>query len=365
MDHLIPWLTLKAVPGIGNLLFKRLLDRFGTPDRVLAAPLPALTGVEGVTEPLARRISRPPGEGVFRELDRLAGSGFRMAVLTDGEYPPLLREIPDPPPFLYVSGRLIPESAHLAVVGSRHPTAYGEATAHGLGADLAEMGFVVVSGMALGIDAAAHRGALSAGGATTAVLGSGLARIYPPENRRLFHRIAETGAVISELALDAEPDRHHFPARNRIISGMALGTVVVEATRKSGSLITARLAAEQNREVFAVPGSVRSFKSAGTHQLIREGAGLIADARDIVAALPVWATTGRRDGPVQKDAVAVPPDLTPDEQRVLAALDPYGTHIDELARKIGQDAGPLGATLLALELRGLVRQEAGARFVRR
>ncbi|MBI9083846.1 MAG: DNA-protecting protein DprA [Desulfobacterales bacterium] len=367
MDHLIPWLTLKGVPGVGNLLFKRLVDRFTSPARILATSPGELVAVDGVTDRLARTIgARQPDDDVFRKLDRLAQTPFEIVVLTGTDYPHLLREIPDPPPILYVYGRLTHSAPHIAVVGSRHPTAYGKATAHRLGADLATMGIVVVSGMALGIDTAAHEGSLHAGGPTTAVLGSGLDWIYPPENQRLFHRIAEAGAVVSEFDLDAEPDRYHFPMRNRVISGMSLGTVVVEATRRSGSLITARLAADQNREVFAVPGSVQSFKSAGTHQLIREGACLVTDARDIIAELTLPLCPGdRTEAGSKTNPVALPQDLAPDEAMVLAALEPYAQHIDDLVRILDMDPGSVSALLLKLELLGLVRQESGARFSRK
>lgn len=364
MDHLIPWLTLKGAPGVGNLLFKRLVDRFSSPARILAASEAELVTVDGVTDRLARTIvRRQPDDQVFRQLDRLAQTPFEVVVLTGKGYPRLLREIPDPPPILYVYGRLAHSTPHIAVVGSRHPTAYGKTTARRFGSDLAAMGVVVVSGMALGIDTAAHEGSLQAGGPTAAVLGSGLGWIYPPENQRLFHRIAETGAVVSEFDLDAEPDRHHFPMRNRVISGMSLGTVVVEATRRSGSLITARLAADQNREVFAVPGSVQSFKSAGTHQLIREGACLVTDARDIVAELPLCPGERTRKG-ANPDPEALPQDLGQDEAMVLAAMEPYAQHIDDLVRNLEMDSGSVSALLLKLELRGLVRQEAGSRFSR-
>jgi DNA processing protein len=223
--------------------------------------------------------------GAAAEIERALRQGCRLVTLTDPDFPLLLREIPDPPPFLYVRGDLAGCPRPIAVVGSRNATAYGVETTHRICKDLAGLGFTVVSGMALGIDAAAHEGALSGQGRTVAVLGSGLDNIYPPQHRRLAERIAGSGAVISEFPLQAGPEAHHFPVRNRIISGMSLGTVVVEATKDSGSLITARLAAEQNREVFAVTGSIQSFKSMGTHTLIKEGATLVENVQDIVAEL--------------------------------------------------------------------------------
>jgi DNA processing protein len=217
--------------------------------------------------------------------------------------------------------------------------------------------------MARGIDTAAHQGALAAGGKTIAVLGSGLERIYPVENRKLFHRIAENGAVVSEFPLMAGPEAHHFPIRNRIISGMSLGTVVVEATRKSGSLITARLAAEQNREVFAVPGSIQSFKSAGSHTLIKQGAKLVEHAQDVIEELVPLVPFNQR---LENNS----PDLTnkrlaflsDDEVRVYQALDPYPVHVDDLARKISMEPGKLLSMLLKLELNGMVQQSPGKLF---
>jgi DNA processing protein len=286
LDSLLPWFHLKSVPGVGNLLFKRLLERFESPDKVLQASREELLQVEGVSQRLVAAIQAFPfPQKVHAELELLAKKGYQIVTLADAEYPKLLREIPDPPPFLYVYGRLSGSASKIAVVGSRNATDYGLTTTKNLCADLATLGITIVSGMARGIDSAAHEGALSVKGKTIAVLGSGLARVYPVENIKLSQRISQNGAVVSEFALMSEPDAHHFPARNRIISGMSLGTVVVEATKKSGSLITARLAAEQNREVFAVPGSVQSFKSTGTHTLIKQGAKLVENAQDIVEEL--------------------------------------------------------------------------------
>jgi DNA processing protein len=360
-----PWFRLKSVPGVGNHLFKRLIDRFGTPQQALATPSQDLLTVEGVTRRVAeamRSHGLPPSAAA--EIEALQRSGFRLITLTDRDYPALLREIPDPPPFLYVHGSLAGSDRCIAVVGSRNATAYGVATACRLCAELAQLNFTVVSGMALGIDTAAHEGALSVHGRTVAVLGSGLNQIYPPENRRLAERITAGGAVISEFALDSGPDAHHFPIRNRIISGMCAGTVVVEATRNSGSLITARLAAEQNREVFAVPGSVQSFKSMGTHTLIKQGAKLVENAQDIVCELGQFfaAPAGPAGGPGGAAGIETRCGLTAEEARIFRALGPYPIHIDELGRRLAVDAGRLSAILLNLELKGAVLQLPGKLF---
>jgi DNA processing protein len=331
MDNIRPWFFLKSVPGVGNLLGKRLIDIFKTPQNVFQASAEKLLQVDGVTNRHVTAIkSHKIPWKVKAELDLLARKEYRIITLADPDYPRLLREIPDPPPFLYVSGRLDSSALKIAVVGSRNATGYGLTTTKNLCADLASLGITIVSGMARGIDTAAHEGAMAGGGKTIAVLGSGLERIYPAENANLFHRISENGAVVSEFALLTEPEGHNFPLRNRIISGMSLGTVVVEATKKSGSLITARLAAEQNREVFAVPGSIQSFKSTGTHTLIKQGAKLVEHAQDIVEELAPFLETNKRPG-------NTPPDetdenlasLSVDESQVYNALEPYPIHIDK------------------------------------
>jgi len=365
-DALRPWLRLHRVPGIGSMRCKRLVDRFGSPRHVLEAPVADLAAVEGVSLRLARAIKRQAGLGgdmETRELDRIRRIGCRVVTLNDANYPALLKEIPDPPPLLYVKGDIRADAANIALVGSRNATAYGIAATTRLSRDLAGFGMTVVSGMALGIDSAAHQGALAGGGRTVAVLGCGIDRIYPRENDALYHRIALKGAVISEFPIGAPPEAHHFPLRNRIISGMSLGTVVVEATRKSGSLITARLAAEQNREVFAVPGNIHSFKSTGTHTLIKQGAKLVERALDIVEEFT--AVLQAAPAPDRMPAACAPckePPVAADEETVLKQLDCYPTHIDDLARRLGMTAGRLAALLLQLELKGLIQQLPGKRF---
>lgn len=367
MRNLLPWFTLKSVKGIGNLLFKRLIDRFETPANVLAASHDQLTAVAGIAPRLAAAIQRAlPSDAARREIDDAHRRGIDIVPLTAPEYPPLLREIPDPPPFLYVAGRLDASARHIALVGSRSATGYGLATTRRLARDLAAATVTVVSGMARGIDTAAHWGALQGGGRTVAVLGCGLGTLYPPESRKLREAIAAQGAVVSELPISAAPEAHHFPARNRIISGVCLGTVVVEAARKSGSLITARLANEQGRDVFAVPGSVQSFKSAGTHRLIQQGAKLVASAADILEEFPYVFPTAADCGPRAQDANPQRPaaGLSAEEVRIWQALGPYPTHIDDLVRSLALAPGQLAGMLLQLELKGLVRQTPGNRFVR-
>jgi len=363
VDEILPWFILKSVPGIGNLLFKRLIDRFNSPERIFEATREDLQEVDGITPRLITSIKQHKiSDSVKKDLDLVVQKGYKIVTMTDTGYPPLLRQIPDPPPFLYVFGHLKDSVRNIAVVGSRNATRYGVSTTHRLCSDLVKFNMTIASGMAAGIDSAAHEGALMGNGETIAVLGSGLERIYPEQNRNLFYQIAENGAVISELPLTAEPDAYNFPRRNRIISGISLGTVVVEATKRSGSLITARLAAEQNREVFAVPGSIQSFKSTGTHTLIKQGAKLVEHAHDIMEELShMINTTVEKDKPADNKMERIA-KLSSDEALVFRALGPYPVHIDDIARKLSIEAGRLSGILLNLELKGIAQQSPGKFF---
>ncbi|MCK4390547.1 MAG: DNA-processing protein DprA [Desulfobacterales bacterium] len=360
MESLIQWLGLKSVPGVGNRLFLHLIQHFGEPEKVFSASREELLQVEGINDHLASAIQghKIPGK-VQEDLALAQKNGVRLITFSDLDYPTLLRHIHDPPPVLYVYGTLDPDSLNIAIVGSRNATSYGRTITKRLSADLARRSFTVVSGMALGIDSAAHIGALAGGGKTIAVLGCGLGTIYPAENKRLFYRIVESGAVISEFPFLSPPDAHNFPVRNRIISGLALGTVIVEATRRSGSLITARLAAEQGREVFAVPGSVASFKSMGTHRLIKQGAKLVEHTDDIIEELNIAQPLPSADTKEKRTI-----SLTPDEKKIIDELSPYPVHIDKLVRRLSLSAAQASSLLLQLELKGLVTQSPGKLFAR-
>ncbi|HSO18909.1 MAG TPA: DNA-processing protein DprA [Desulfosarcina sp.] len=362
-ENVRPWLQLRSVPGIGNLIFHRLITRFGEPEAVFGASRDALLAVEGITPRIVAAIRQASRvDACDREMEKARRMKCHIITQADSRYPSLLRQIPDPPPYLYVLGETADWPATVAMVGSRHATPYGLSTTRRLSSDLARQGITLVSGLARGIDTAAHEGALQGGGPTVAVLGSGLANIYPRENTALSRRIAARGAVVSELPLDAGPDPHHFPQRNRIISGMSLGTVVVEATRRSGSLITARMALEQNREIFAVPGSVTSFKSMGTHALIKEGAKLVTHVGDILEELPPTLPQATFSPEEEPSAPPIAASLTGSAKTVFEALSPYPIHVDELTRQLDIDSGRLAGILLTLELQGLVRQEPGKLF---
>jgi DNA processing protein len=306
---------------------------------------------------------------VRREMERADDLGASLISPWDERFPARLREIYDPPAFLWMRGTLPEEGRPMVtVVGTRRCTDYGRAQAHHFAAELARRGFTVVSGLAYGIDAAAHKGALDAGGRTMAVLGSGVGRIYPQKHTALAERITESGAVLSEYGLDAEPDAPHFPERNRILSGLALGTLVVESHVEGGALITARLALEQNREVFALPGAITKDSSRGTNRLIQKGhAKLVMEIDDLVAELP--EVTVKEPEAVDAEAVAPssgpsPDDLTDDAKVLYDALSDTPVHVDVLCDETGLDPSSALPTLLELEFKGLVRQLAGKQFRR-
>ncbi|OAQ20745.1 DNA-processing protein DprA [Thermosulfurimonas dismutans] len=301
------------------------------------------------------------GEAVLRgreEWQKAAKLGAKIVFFEDPEYPSILKEIKDPPAFLYVKGRLESEACYLAMVGTRKPTPYGRKVAFEWAKELASLGLGIVSGLALGIDTEAHRGALSAEGYTVAVLGSGLDWIYPYENRKLAEKIvARGGALISEFPFGSRPERWRFPRRNRIISGMSKGVLVVEAAQRSGSLITARLAADQGREVMAVPGSVFSEASQGTHYLIREGAYPVTSPKDVIEVLGVI----REINEEKNDNVV---GLSPSEEKLLGVLSVNPKHFDELIAETGLPVTELSELLLLLELKGLVQSLPGKFFQR-
>ncbi len=361
MEKLLPWFVLKSVPGIGAHLFKLLLDHFLTPENVLNSSLDELITVAGINRKLAFSILHHKiSDEVKRDFSMVMEKGYRIITITDSDYPYLLRQIYDPPPFLYVAGNLDSSIKNISVVGSRSATAYGMVTAKRLCADLALCGITVVSGMARGIDTAAHVGALSSEGRTIAVLGSGLENIYPIENKALFADITQNGSVISEFPLLTKPLGYNFPKRNRIISGIALGTVIVEATKKSGSLITARFAAEQNREVFAVPGNINSYKSSGAHNLIKQGAKLVENAKDILEEISNIIEFHEQDNNSESEDEVL--SLSSEEKMVFDNLNSYPVQMDELIRNISITPGQLSSVLLKLELKGLILQLPGKLF---
>jgi DNA processing protein len=369
--NLFDWISLNLLPGLGPVLLGRALERFGDPGRIAyRVPMRDLATVRGVGAQAlagiaeARATLRRRAERELRQAEKL---GLRLLVRGDDAYPPALAELPDAPIVLYVKGDLPEAVVRIAVVGSRRATRYGQRVAAGLGADLAARGMEVVSGGALGIDSCAHKGALSADGRTVAVLGSGFRRPYPERNAELFERIAASGAVVSEFSLDVDPRPENFPRRNRVISGLVVAVVVVEAARRSGSLITAGHALEQGREVLAVPGPVSSGCSVGTNWLIQQGAKLVQNAEDIVEELsPLFRSSLPERTTSAEEGVEEPVGLLPDEETVLRMLDPVeAQQLDELAERAPFSFARLQAALFGLELRGVVDAHPGRYYSRK
>jgi len=353
-------LRLARTDNVGPRTYRALLRRYGTAEAALDA-LPGLAARGG----RRRGLKPPPADAIEAELDRLERMGARCLVVGHDGYPPLLAEIYDPPPVITVLGRIeLLAMPQVALVGSRNASAGGRAFAEGLARDLGERGYGITSGLARGIDAAAHQGALETG--TIAVLAGGIDSIYPPENEALYRSIGERGALVSDQPLGLDPRSGHFPRRNRIVAGLSLATAVVEANARSGALITARLAAENGRDVFAVPGSPRDPRAKGPNRLIRDGAGLIEDADDIIAALE---TPGRT---VLKPPATDVPELPFDDagepiaepaqgshERLLEALGSDPVEVDELVRRCQVTPAEAQILLLELELAGRIERHPG------
>jgi len=357
------FLVLNALPNIGPITMNRLLTELGgDPRAIFTAGARRLEGVRGVGPAIARTIEEWQARfDLAREEKRLAETGAAFVTVRDDDYPKLLRQIHDPPIGLYRRGGYAFGEPCVAVVGSRRPTLYGQTVARKLGTELAERGLGVVSGLARGIDTAAHEGALSAGGHTVAVLGNGLDIIYPPENLDLYRRIGETGAVLSEFPFGRRADRQSFAMRNRIVSGICDAVVVVESDVDGGAMITARFAGEHGRLIFAVPGRIDQATSRGCHQLIRDGATLFTGVEDVLAELNYL--DGLRPGPIPAKTGAAPAGLDEAEQRVLECFRGGSIlTIDALAGLTTMPAHELGATLMLLELKRLVVKRVDGAF---
>lgn len=400
-NETISLIHLNMIQGIGLKTIQVLRDVFGSAERALQATTDELNKIDPLppaTRDLLRR--KPVQYPIERELELIQEYGCQVLTLYDAAYPVSLKEIDTPPIVLYIRGELIPEdSLSLSLVGSRDAKDYGRKASYRLSYQLAQRGLTIVSGLARGIDTAAHHGALEAGGRTIAVMGSGLSFIYPATNTDLAEKITESGALISEFPMETTPKPNNFPRRNRIISGLTLGTVVVEASNRSGALITARLAGEQGREVFAVPGEIFSELSTGTHRLINNGAKLVNTVDDLFNELPRHALSQIQSAasassmpeaetepspqvPViekrtperaaaqssveveQPPQITPPPDLTPDERTVFDAIEDPSSHIDTIVRATQLPIGQVSSVLLMLELKGVVQQLPGKQFTK-
>jgi DNA processing protein len=357
-----PWLLLSTVPGVGQIRLSRLIQHFGSPEKVFKARDKDLLSLEGMNRKIIEGIKRGGNrKRVEEELARM--QRYRISLVTNREtsYPENLRTFENSPPFLYVRGSLLPRDQNaIAIVGSRKATFYGKGIAEEFGFELAKRGVTIVSGMARGIDTAAHNGALKAQGRTLAILGCGVDMVYPPENRGLRDRIIESGAVLSEFHLGTQPIAGNFPQRNRIISGLSLGVICVEASDDSGVFSTVQWAADQGREVFAVPGDVKRKSSLGTNRLIRDGVKMVTGIEDILEELHFPSEPDGRSGVPSESSLK----LSDKEKAVYDQLSGIPIHIDEISEKITLSTPETLFLLLSLELKGVVRQMPGKTFTR-
>ncbi|MBP7416005.1 MAG: DNA-processing protein DprA [Pyrinomonadaceae bacterium] len=374
---MIDWIALNMTPGVGPRAATMLLERFGSADAVFHARRTELEALRLKPETIDSIIKREFYDRAANELERVKELGGDILILDDGSYPALLREIDDPPPVLYVRGdwQSCFDQPCIGVIGSRKCSTYGENASEMLSRDLASRGITVVSGLARGIDTAGHRGAIRGQGKTVAVMGTGLDSVYPKENNGLVREIiAAGGCVVTQFPLGTPPIPENFPYRNRIISGLSHGVVIIEASERSGSLITARLAMEQNREVMAVPGNITSRNSFGTNYLIKTGAKLVQQWQDIVAEMPSEISAAilppkideQKAEDAKRQPELVPADMTDNERKVWDALTAdESTHIDALLEGSGLSFGDLNSALVALDIRDLIRVLPGKHYARR
>jgi DNA processing protein len=357
VDPRMYWVGFNMVKGIGAVRFKTLLDAFGSAEIAWNASSEALLDA-GLSQKIIESFQRLHKDVSLETVwERIQSAGVQVLTWEDEAYPRHLKEIDQPPPVLYMRGSLLPEDEWaVAIVGTRKVTAYGRQVAEDIATVLAHSGVTIVSGMARGIDSVAHQAALNAGGRTLAVLGSGVDQVYPPENRKLAAQIMEHGALLSDYALGTQPDGVNFPPRNRIISGLSLATVIVEAGETSGALITASFAAEQGRDVFAVPGNITAPQSLGTNRLIRDGAQPLLSPQDVLEALNLTMVTEH-----QVARVALPTD--PVEAHLYKLLSQQPMHVDEIRQQAGMPIETVTATLAMMELKGMVRQVGGMNYV--
>jgi DNA processing protein len=358
MDPLAYWIGFNKVRGIGPARLRALLDYFGSIEQAWRAPADALVEI-GLDRRSTANLVQARGElDLAAELDKVRKAGVEVLTWEDARYPERLRMINDPPPVLYLKGELRPtDDWAVALVGTRKATSYGREATRALAGDLARAGVTIVSGLAKGIDTQAHRAAIEAGGRTLAVLGSGVDIIYPYENLKLAQDIVTRGALISEYALGAPPEASNFPPRNRIISGLSRGVIVVEAGEQSGALITAEFAADQGRDVFAVPGSIFQRGSLGTNRLIRDGAAPVLSANDVLEALNLTSVAQHVEA-----QMLLPTDAT--EALLFEHVGEEATHVDEIGRAAGLPIATVSSTLAVMELKGLVRAVGGMNYVR-
>lgn len=366
MDSREALVALNMIEHVGPVRARLLLEHFGDASKILTAPKSQLLRVRNIGDETAEAISHwEKSVDLAGELKRISDFGCCVLISSDEHFPAMLREIYDPPLVLYVKGNLTAKDKNsVAMVGSRQTTHYGIETARKLAYQLASVGVTVVSGGARGIDTAAHQGALSAKGRTVAVLGTGINLIFPPENVELFERISENGAVVTQFPFNRPADKQSFPIRNRIVAGMTLGTVVVEADLHSGALITSNFATEYGRQVFAVPGRIDSPRSKGCHDLIKRGAKLCESAEDILSEFEYLFPPSNKPSSPGETGILPALELSANEQKIFDALDGEERSIDEIIRKSGLPSSAVSAGLLSLEMKRIVKQLPGKLFVK-
>lgn len=359
------WLALSMIKGVGPVRISKLLNAFECPKAIWEAPKNKLKAVGGISKTATKITKQRKQINPDKVLKDLEDKNISYITLMNKNYPGRLKNIYDPPPVLYYRGDIDTlKQPSIAIVGSRRCTKYGRKTAKKIAYELAQKGIVIVSGMARGIDTCGHRGTLESGTKTIAVLGSGLDVIYPPENSELYHKIIKQGTVISEFPPGIQPTGENFPRRNRIISGLSLGTVVVEAARRSGSLITANLALEQGRDVFAVPGNIDRTGSRGTNNLIKNGAGIVTETEDILRELFYPAGRPEKNKNIESPGKKIRfPELSSGEEHVLELLQQEGTlSVDRIIENTGMKSGNVNSILLKLELKGLIERNPGKKY---
>jgi DNA processing protein len=366
-ENLKYWLAINKIPGVGPVTIKKLYGHFGSIEAVWSVGENEINSVDEISKSAARSfIENRQKINLNEELDLVSKQKVKIITLDDDQYPANLKNIYDPPPVLYVKGDLLPaDTKAVAIVGTRRASRYGLETAKMLARQLSLAGVTVVSGLAAGIDTAAHEGALAAGGRTLAVFGCGVDVIFPPQNKSLAEKIAQTGALLSEFPLGMTGDRSTFPRRNRIISGLSLGVIVVEGHYDSGAMITAKEALEQGREVFAVPGNVELEQSKGPHWLIKQGAKLVESAEDVLEELKFQIpNTNIQTGTNAKEQISnnKPLNLAPEEEKIYLMLSAEPVHLDEIAFKTGWPVQQVSSLLTMLEIKKAVRQLPGKMF---
>jgi DNA processing protein len=371
------WLKVKGADGVGPVTFAKLLKRIGPPQQILKASVSELAKTEGIGTKTAERIVATRNNfDAQAEIELARKLDVQIINIQDDRYPPVLKKIDDPPPVLYIKGDITRrDNLAISIVGSRQCSLYGQEQSSRLAHLLASAGFTICSGLARGIDTAAHHGALSAGGRTIAVLGCGLANMFPPENKKLSELIAQSGACISELPLRSEPLAMNFPPRNRIIAGLSLGTIVIEAGLRSGAMITADAATSYNREVMAVPGKIDSPLNKGAHYLIKQGAKLVESIEDVMEALGYYGEQLKeyavKEASDAEDKLEQPLfnasqlNLTDDEKTIYNFLNKEPTHLEQIIADTNLNTGGISACLISLQLKGLVKQLPGSLFIRK